>query len=85
MKIKILSIEYHRNGVMGNPFYVVLFKHEGTTKVATVFEEQGSVAVLDVGLLAEGVIEYPNRWRGDDFERELREAIELQCLAEQDA
>lgn len=75
MKIKILKVTYHRNGVFGNGFNVVLFQHEHTKKVAIVFEERGNVAVLDVGLLAQDLIEYPNRWRGDEFEDALRAAI----------
>ena len=78
MKIKVLSIAYHRNGVMGNQFYVVLFKHDKTKKVAIVFDKPGSVAVLDIGLLAQDIIEFGmNSWRGDEFEPALRAAIEV--------
>ena len=77
MKINILKVDYHRNGVAGNGFYVVLFKYEKTQKVGIVFEEKGNVAVLDVGLLNEGVIESgENSWRGDDFEPALRIACD---------
>lgn len=76
MKIKVLSVEFHRNGVLGNGFYVVLFTHESTKKVAIVFDEPGNVAVLDVGLLAQNNIEFgENSWRGDEFESELRKAV----------
>ena len=77
MKIKVLSVEHHRNGVHGNSFYVVLFKHGHTTKVGIVFDDPGNVAVLDVGLLAQNNIEFgENSWRGDEFESELRKAVE---------
>jgi hypothetical protein len=53
MKIKIKKIAYHRNGICGNGFYVVLFRRKERgdrlrNMVATVFEEQSNVAVLDV-------------------------------------
>jgi hypothetical protein len=75
MKIKVIQSAYHRNGVMGNPFDVVLFEHEGTKKVAIVFEDSRSIAVLDIAMLNQDIIEYPNRWRGDEFEADIREAI----------
>lgn len=75
----LVAIDYHRNGVGGNSFHVVLFTDEGVsgTFVATVFEEPGSVAVLNVPLLVEGCVEFArgNSWRGDHFEGWLREQI----------
>jgi hypothetical protein len=41
MKLKFLSIARHRNGVHGEPFYVVLFKGSdktGNSKLAVLFE-----------------------------------------------
>ena len=74
--MKIKKIAYHRNGVRGNGFYVAAFTDDGRNMVGIVFDEEGSVAVLDVDLLASGVIEfYENSWRGDTFEIALREAI----------
>ena len=74
----MLKTAYHRNGVCGNGFHVVLFKHDRTLKVGIVFPEQGNVAVLDVGLLEEGVIESgENSWRGDVFEGALRNECEI--------
>lgn len=79
MITKIESIARHRNGVCGNPFHVVTFtaKCDGTRRfVATVFDEPGSCAVLDRGLLNKGTVEFGvNSWRGDHFEGELRPAI----------
>ena len=82
MKLKITKLDYHRNGVAGNGFHVVLFKWrdgDGVRRqmVATVFSEPGSLAVLDIGETAAGNIDFAmgNSWRGDDFEPELRAAI----------
>lgn len=85
MKINVLKVAYHRNGVAGNGFHVVLFKHDKTVKIGIVFEEQGNVAVLDVELLHEGVIESgENSWRGDCFEGALRVACDAyDCGREQ--
>lgn len=79
--IKIKSIQSHRNGVAGNSFTVVLFTvGRGKSKqnmVATVFSEQGNVAVLDADMTAAGNITFgENSWRGDEFEAELRAAID---------
>jgi len=44
--------------------------------VGMVFDDPGYCAVLDVGLLVAGTIEFmENSWRGDRFEPELRAAI----------
>ena len=76
MKIKVLSVAHHRNGVHGNSFYVVLFKHDHTAKVGKVFDTPGNVAGLDVTMIAQNNIEFgENSWRGDEFESELRKAV----------
>jgi hypothetical protein len=79
MKLKILDTAHHRNGVAGTGFDVVLFKvaREQSRKVAILFDDPGYCAVLDVTLLAAGDIAFgSNSWRGDDFEPELRRAVE---------
>jgi hypothetical protein len=76
MKLTIHEIAFHRNGICGAPFRVVLFKDhgpEGSRKVGIVFEQESHCAVLDVGKLAAGDIAF--RWRGDQFEPALRKAI----------
>lgn len=78
--LKIEEIASHRNGVSGNGFYIVTFhearKHHAPRMVAVVFLEQGNCAVFDRELLGQGVIAFGrNSWRGDNYERELREAI----------
>ena len=79
MKLKVINIDYHRNGICGAPFDVVLFEDvgpEGTRKVAIVFEQEYHCAVLDVAKLAAGDIAFmSNSWRGDRFEPSLRRAI----------
>lgn len=75
---EVHAVAHHRNGVCGVPFYVVTFtdQENGDAMIATVFPESGAVAVLSMGLLAEGCIEFGrNSFRGDHFERELRAAI----------
>jgi hypothetical protein len=79
MKLKIIAIAYHRNGICGAPFDVVLFEDkgaEGSRKVAVLFEERCHCAVLDVDKLAAGDIAFgSNSWRGDHYEAHLRQAI----------
>lgn len=79
MRLKNIQIVHHRNGVGGTGFHVAHFTHPqgNTPMVAVLFDEPGQCAVLDITLLSQGVIGEPNKWRGtDDFERELRAAIE---------
>ena len=80
MKLKLIAIDRHRNGVGGATFDVVLFKaaREPGRKVAILFDEPDHCAVLDVKLLAAGDIAFgSNSWRGDDYEPELRRAIAM--------
>lgn len=79
MKLKIITIAHHRNGIDGAPFDVALFEDpgpEGSRKVAILFHEPHYCAVLDVAKLAQGDIAFgSNSWRGDQYEPELRKAI----------
>ena len=76
----IHQIAYHRNGVSGEGFHAVIFDgaaDEGRM-VAFVFPSPFHVAVVNVDKLADpaiGVTFGENSWRGDRYERELREAI----------
>ena len=77
---KIVAVDYHRNGSSGNGFHVVLFTEgRGTdrdTKIATVFPEPGNIAILSITMMAQGKIgDGQNRWRAEDYEKEMREAI----------
>jgi hypothetical protein len=79
MKLTIIDIAHHRNGICGAPFDVVLFKdrgREGSRKIGILFDEQYHCAVLDVAKLAAGDIAFgSNSWRGDNYEPQLRAAI----------
>jgi len=77
MKLKIIDITFHRNGVCGAPFSVILFEDEGADrKVAIIFERTGHCAVLAVDKLAAGDIAFgSNSWRGDHYESDLRKEI----------
>jgi len=80
MKLKIIDIAFHRNGICGAPFHVVLFDdrcNDGRRMMAIVFEEDGHCAVLDVAKLAAGDIKFgSNSWRGDEYQWRLRRAID---------
>ncbi len=75
---KIIAIAYHRNGVGGAPFHVVLFEDaDASRKVGVLFDEEDHCAVLDVGKVAGGDIRFgSNSWRGDRYEASLRRAVE---------
>ena len=80
MKLTIIDIAHHRNGISGAPFDVALFEDhdpaEGSRKVAILFEQPCHCAVLDVAKLAQGDIALgSNSWRGDHYEPQLRQAI----------
>src|SRR5271157_3261655 len=76
MKLTIIDIAYHRNGICGAPFATVLFEDsgpEGSRKIAILFEAEYHCAVLDVAKLATGNIAFAsNSWRGDLYEADLR-------------
>lgn len=74
--MKTIDIAYHRNGIGGAPFHVILFEDDSGRKVGIVFDEPYHCAVLDVDKLAAGDIAFTsNSWRGDQFEPILRRAI----------
>lgn len=87
MKLKIIEIASHRNGVAGAGFHVVKFsyktdwEHNGIkpkraeTFIAIVFEETGHVAVISIDRLPDISMAKDNAWRGDLFENDLRKAI----------
>ena len=78
LNLTIHKVAHHRNGVHGNGFHVVSFTHpSGMPMVGIVFDEPASCAVLNVDLLAHGVVEFPdNAWRCEDFAPQLRTAVE---------
>ena len=72
MNLKIKSVQFQRNGISGEPFYAVWFSFKEEEKeynlIATVTDTKGGSHVVD-----------PNnpgsKWKGDNFEPELRQAI----------
>lgn len=77
MELTPIAIDFHRNGIAGTPFSVVLFHDGQSRKVAIAFERPGYCAVLDVTKLAAGDIAFgSNSWRGDEFEPDLRRVID---------
>lgn len=100
MSMRFVSLAYHRNGVMGRPFWAVAFDfREGERKrrlLAILFDAPdtldevvhpctGHLAVIDPMMAATGDLGAPdNRWRGDNFEPQLRQWIALHgpaCIA----
>jgi hypothetical protein len=83
IRIDIAKWAYHRNGISGVPFHVVLFDDvgdENTRKVGILFETPHHCAVLDVGKLVAGNIAFgSNSYRGDVFEEQLRKAPLSRC------
>lgn len=77
LQLTIEAIDFHRNGVTGEGFHVVLFTDvEYGPFVGIVFDEPGHVAVLQQEKLSKHVIgSFENAWRGDHFEPILRKAI----------
>ena len=79
IQINVVDWTYHRNGICGAPFHVVLFDdvaEENTRKVGILFEERYRCAVLDVAKLSAGSIAFGvNSYRGDVFEDTLRAAL----------
>lgn len=74
--MKVKYVDYHRNGVGGTGFHVVMFTEEGRNMLGVVFPEQGSCAVFDADLIGNGDVRFlHNSWRGDHYEDELRAAI----------
>jgi len=77
MKLRIENIQYHRNGVSGAPFHVLLFRNPDEGRMlGIVFQQRYHVAVFNLDKLALGDIAFGlNSWRGDQYEPHLRKAI----------
>jgi len=67
-RIKIHAIHYHRNGITGESFHTVRFTSPAGELVAVVFEARMHTAIIDPMFPSE-------RFRGDDFDKHMREAI----------
>jgi hypothetical protein len=76
VNINLIDWAYHRNGICGAPFHVVLFDDvddENTRKIGILFDPPYHCAVLDVAKLSAGSIGFGfNSYRGDVFEDALR-------------
>jgi hypothetical protein len=70
--MKIQQVEFHRNGISGAPFHVVLFSDDGKDFIGVVFDEPCHVAVLARDDVATGNVGFGGKWRGDHFEGDLR-------------
>ncbi len=79
MKLSILNIASHRNGIEGAPFHAIVFRDqgpEGSVKLGIVFDSPQHTAVLDIAKLADCDVEFgSNSWRGDWYDPSLRIAI----------
>ena len=75
--IKIKKVSYHRNGSKGTSFQVVKFKNGKQNMIAIQFNDDptNNIAILDLDMLSNGVLGYPNSWRSDCFESEISKAI----------
>jgi hypothetical protein len=86
MKLTIIDIAHHRNGIDGAPFTAILFDEtdpDASRKLAILFDEPYHCAVLDVAKLFAGDIAFgSNSWRGDTYEPSLRKAIDASPPAE---
>jgi hypothetical protein len=88
MNIKPIKVAYHRNGVGGIPFHCVIFDKEEDGKTDRMlavrfpddegsFSQEPRIAIFDVALLYESVIEFgENSFRGDHFVCDIDQAIE---------
>jgi hypothetical protein len=88
MKVTPIDVQYHRNGVCGEPFHCVIFdktEHGETTRMLAVrfADDEGEgfknprIAVFDVALLCESNIEFgSNSFRGDYFVDAIDKVIE---------
>ncbi|GAG26865.1 unnamed protein product [marine sediment metagenome] len=85
---KVNAVAYHRNGISGAPFNVVLFtmKDDETKKMRNMIgilfgdgeETMPVCAVLDVDMVAAGNVRFAeNSWRGDSYAPELAEAVRV--------
>lgn len=84
MNIHIEQLDYHRNGISGAPFHVLIFRDEDEGRMlGIVFDEEYHVAVFNLDKLALGNITFGvNSWRGDQYEPFLRTAISASQIQE---
>lgn len=82
MAIEIRDVAYHRNGIAGLPFFVVLFSDPDAgmfNQVATIDEDGTDCRVINAGLVVTaGEIgnNHMNKWRGDQYLSLIKEAMQ---------
>lgn len=83
MKIEVLKIAYHRNGVCGEGFHVITFNWKDDNEklrhmLGIIYKESSYCSILDIDETVKDNIEFANgnSWRGDKFESDLRKTIE---------
>jgi hypothetical protein len=82
MAIEIRDVAYHRNGISGLPFWVVLFNDTDAgmfNQVATIDEDGKDCRVINAGLVVTaGEIgnRHMNTWRGDYYLQKIKEAMQ---------
>ena len=70
--IRIKAIARHRNGVSGEPFYVVKFSRQGCDALELSFDAPHHVAVFNLRLLLKGDIAFgSNSFRAEHYEKPL--------------
>lgn len=81
--ITIIDIDYHRNGISGEGFYVMTFNMQDGDilrhMVGVVYPDDGGYcSVFDIDELQKDNIKFAqgNSWRGDSYESDLRRAID---------
>lgn len=81
MAIEIREVAYHRNGVAGLPFYVVLFNDTDAgmfNQLATIDEDGKDCRVINMGIALHGRIGQVtgmNTWRGDRYLSQIHDAM----------
>lgn len=81
MAIEIREVAYHRNGIAGLPFYVVLFNDtdEGMfNQLATIDGDGKDCRVINMGIALHGRIGQVigmNTWRGDRYLSHIHDAM----------
>ena len=81
MAIEIRDIAYHRNGIAGLPFYVVLFNDTDAgmfNQVATIDEDGTDCRVINAGMImtaSEIGNRHMNKWRGDRYLQQIHDAM----------
>lgn len=75
-RIRVQTVDYHRNGVAGEGFFLVTFREGRATKVAVRFTNGDGADRFDNGRCA--VLDPANptaKWRGDYYQSAVDAAI----------